>query len=255
MLTADTLSGLNGIRHGFFTREGGVSGGVYASLNTGFGSGDDAAAVTENRRRAEAALGFADGALTTVRQVHSSRVALAADAWTYAASPEADALVSRTPGVLLGVLTADCVPVLFADADAGVVGAAHAGWKGARGGVLEATLEAMTALGADPARTAAVAGPCIQQASYEIDDTFFNDFLGAAPENEAFFALGARAGHHQFDLDGYTRARLSAAGVGQVATLGVDTYPDAARFFSYRRACHKGETAYGRLLSAIGLEA
>jgi YfiH family protein len=254
MLTSDALSALDGIRHGFFTREGGVSSGVFASLNVGFGSGDAHDAVVENRRRAEAALGFPGGSLVTVHQHHSAEVALAAAPWGHGNAPQTDAMVCHTPGVLLGVLTADCAPVLFADAGNGVIGAAHAGWKGAKAGVLEATLEAMAGLGADRAATVAAVGPCIAQASYEVGDEFFYDFLGDSAENERFFAPAARENHHLFDLAGYVEARLAAAGVRTVEVLGADTYGDDARFFSYRRACHAGEADYGRLLSAIGIE-
>lgn len=253
MLSADALSGLDGIRHGFFTRQGGVSAGLYASLNVGFGSGDEPALVAENRRRAAEALDFTADCLTTVRQVHSATVALAAAPWDHAAAPEADALATRTPGVLIGVLTADCAPVLFADSHAGVVGAAHAGWKGAKGGVLEATLDAMVGLGAAPENTVAVVGPCIAQASYEVGEAFRLDFLGDGAENARFFSAGERPGHYQFDLDGYVRARLAHLGLGRVDGLGLDTYQDAARFYSYRRACHGAEVGYGRLLSAIAL--
>lgn len=251
MLTADALSNQDGIRHGFFTRQGGVSAGVYASLNVGFGSSDETDLIAENRRRAAETLGFTADCLTTVRQIHSAKVALAAAPWDHAASPEGDALVTRTPGVLIGILTADCAPVLFADAAAGVVGAAHAGWKGAKGGVLEATLDAMEGLGAKAENTVAVVGPCIAQASYEVGEAFYLDFLGEASGNTRFFSPGERAGHYQFDLEGYVRARLSAMGVGWVDGLGLDTYQDEARFYSYRRACHAGEVGYGRLLSAI----
>lgn len=253
MLTADALSTLDGIRHGFFTRRGGVSAGVHASLNVGFGSSDEAGLIAENRRRAAEKLGFAADCLTTVRQVHSAKVALAAVAWDHAAAPEADGLVTRTPGVLIGILTADCAPVLFADAHAGVAGAAHAGWKGAKGGVLEATLDAMTGLGARPERTVAVVGPCIARASYEVGEAFYLDFLGEASGNKRFFVSAERAGHYRFDLEGYVRARLVRMGVGRVDGLGLDTYQDEARFYSYRRACHAGEIGYGRLLSAIAV--
>jgi len=170
------------------------------------------------------------------------------------ARPPADALVTATPGLLLGILTADCAPVLLADAQAGVVGAAHAGWKGAIGGVTDRTIAAMEALGADRSRIAAAVGPCIARASYEVDDGFARRFEEHDPANERFFTPG-REGHHQFDLEGYVASRLAAAGIGRVETLGLDTYPDAERFYSFRRATHRGEPGYGRQISLIGLQA
>lgn len=253
MLHADALSVLDRVAHGFFTREGGASAGLYASLNTGFGSGDEVAAVAENRRRAETALGFGPNALTTVYQVHSARVAVVTEPWPHASAPQADALVSKTPGVLLGILTADCAPVLFANVEAGVVGAAHAGWKGAIGGVLAATVDAMSGLGAHPETTVASIGPCIQKPSYEVDEAFYTEFLGNSAENSRFFGSGTRAGHYQFDLAGYVASILEGLGLGHVSSMAVDTYADEHRFYSYRRATHQGEADYGRLLSAIGL--
>jgi polyphenol oxidase len=242
---------LDPVPHGFLGREGGVSTGMFAGLNVGLGSDDDRAAVTENRRRAGAAI-LPDAALVTLHQVHS------ADAVAVTASipdqdrPHADALVTDRPGLLLGVLTADCAPVLLADAAAGVVGAAHAGWKGAIGGVTDAAIVAMEALGADRARIAAAIGPCIARASYEVDEGFLRRFAEEDPENERFFAPGAGDRWH-FDLEAYVAARLAAAGVGRIEMLGLDTYADERRFFSYRRATHRGEPDYGRQIALIGL--
>lgn len=242
---------LEGVAHGFLGRRGGVSRGVTAGLNTGYGSGDDRTSIDENRRRASEAV--QPGArLVTVYQVHSSSCVVA-EGWAYEDRPHADAIVTDRPGLLLGILTADCAPVLLADAEAGVIGAAHAGWKGAIGGVTDATVDAMIRLGARRERIAAVVGPCIARASYEVDDAFAGRFEAADPENERFFSAG-RAGHHQFDLEGYVAARLAAAGVSRVGALGLDTYADEDRFFSFRRATHRGEPDYGRQISLIGLK-
>lgn len=239
---------LGAVPHGFLGRRGGVSVGAVAGLNVGLGSNDDPAAIAENRRRAVEAV--APGArLVTVYQVHSPD-AVIADAWTDAGRPQADGLVTDRPGLALGILTADCAPVLFADAAAGVVGAAHAGWKGAFTGVVENTVAAMERLGADRARIAAAIGPAIARRSYEVDETFFRRFAGADPGNERFFALG-RPGHWQFDLEGYVAHRLAQAGLTRIETLGLDTYSDESRFFSYRRATHRGEPDYGRQISII----
>ena len=241
------------VRHAFFTRQGGVSEGIYASLNCGLGSGDQREAVVENRSRAMARLGSADGGLATAYQVHSADVIEVTEPWDPARAPEVDGMVTRTPGVALGVLTADCAPVLFADAEAGVVGAAHAGWKGALAGVLEATVAAMGRLGAETRRIAAAVGPCIGQASYEVGAEFREAFLAADQANQRFFVPGAGAGKFQFDLPGYATARLAALGIDAEAA-GQDTCADHARFFSYRRATHRSEPDYGRGLSAILLE-
>jgi YfiH family protein len=241
-----------GVAHGFLGQRGGVSVGATAGLNVGLGSADDPAAVTENRRRAAAAV--APGAtLTTLYQVHSFDVVTVATPWVDADRPQADAMVTDRPGVLLGILTADCAPVLFADVAAGVVGAAHAGWKGAIGGVTDATVTAMERLGARRERIVAAIGPCIARASYEVDDGFLRIFAQADPANERFFAAG-RAGHHQFDLEAYVAHRLAAAGLMRIEALGLDTYADADRFFSFRRATHRGEADYGRQISLIGVE-
>jgi YfiH family protein len=239
---------LGEIPHGFMTRAGGVSHGAVDGLNCGFGADDDPASVTENRRRAAAAV-LPGAGLVSVYQVHSPRVETVREPWPDDARPHADAMVTDRPGLLLGILTADCAPVLLVDADAGVIGAAHAGWRGAHGGVLAATVKAMQALGARPERIAAAVGPCIAQQSYEVTGDFRVQF---AAEDASFFADGA-PGHWQFDLPGYVSARLAEAGIGTIDLLGDDTYADPARFYSFRRATHRGEATYGRHLSLIGL--
>jgi YfiH family protein len=242
---------LAGVAHGFLGRIGGVSTGVHAGLNVGIGSDDDAAAVIENRARAVAAV--QPGArLLSPYQVHSADCVTVATPFADDARPHADALVTDRPGLALGIVTADCAPVLLADVQAGVIGAAHAGWKGALGGVTDATIQAMVALGAQRDRIAAAIGPCIARASYEVDAGFADRFAADDPANERFFAEG-RAGHFQFDLEAYVAHRIAAAGVTRVAMLGLDTYGDEARFFSFRRATHRGEPGYGRQISIIGL--
>ena len=236
---------LRDLPHGFFTRRGGVSTGVWESLNCGPGSDDDPAAVAENRARVATALGA--GTVLFLRQVHSA-TAVAAP-WDGPA-PQADAMATDRPGVALGVLSADCAPVLFADPEAGVIGAAHAGWRGALSGVLEATVEAMTRLGARPARIRAAVGPCISQAAYEVGPEFLDAFTEDDPEAARFFAGGPR-GRPMFDLPAFVLARLRAAGVAEAEWCGHCTYRDEARFFSHRRGTHRGEPDYGRLASAI----
>ncbi|ALJ14607.1 peptidoglycan editing factor PgeF [Sphingopyxis macrogoltabida] len=247
----ETASSLGSVPHGFFGRRGGVSTGDLASLNCGLGSGDDPALIAENRRRATEAV-LPGAALTGLYQVHGNRCIIIDKGSDLATRPEADALASKTPGILLGILTADCVPVLFADREAGVVGAAHAGWKGAIAGVTDATLDAMESLGARREDIAVAIGPCIGRASYEVDDGFVQRFLADDPANERFFAAG-RADHAMFDIAAYVAARLAAAGLTRIAIGGQDTYADAESWFSYRRACHKNENSYGRQLSVIGL--
>lgn len=239
---------LDGMPHGFMTRRGGVSIGAVASLNCGFGAEDERAAVIENRRRAAAAV-LPGATLVGVHQVHSPDVVTVREPWPDDARPKADALVTDRPGLLIGILTADCAPVLLADTAAGIVGAAHAGWRGAHGGVIANTVAAMVALGADPARIAAAVGPCIAQASYEVGADFRDQF---AESDARFFAPG-RPGHWQFDLPGYVAHRLNAAGVETVEVLGRDTYAEPDAFFSFRRATHLGEPTYGRMLSLIGI--
>ena len=242
---------LGGVPHGFLGRRGGVSHGMVAGLNTGLGSADDPAAVAENRRRAAAAV-LPGAALLGLYQIHSAEAVVVTAPYADEARPRADALVTDRPGLLLGILTADCAPVLFADRDAGVVAAAHAGWKGALGGVTDATLAAMETRGARRERIVAAIGPCIARASYEVDDGFLRIFAEADAANERFFADG-RAGHHQFDLEAYVAHRLAAAGVTRIEALGLDTYGDEERFYSFRRATHRGEADYGRQISVIGL--
>jgi YfiH family protein len=230
------------------TRRGGVSTGLVEGLNCGFGAGDDPAAVRENRRRAAQAV-LPGAVLVSVRQIHSPDAVTVVPPWPDEQRPRADALVTARPGLLLGIVTADCAPVLLVDRAAGVIGAAHAGWRGAHGGVIEATVAAMEALGARRDVIAAGVGPCIAQPSYEVGA----DFRAQFPEEAArFFALGA-AGHLQFDLPGYVAARLADSGVGQVEVLPCDTYADPVRFYSFRRATHRSEPTYGRQLSLIGL--
>ena len=243
---------LGNVPHGFLGRQGGVSTGIHAGLNVGLGSDDDRAAVAENRRRAVESV--APGAtLVTLHQVHSAIAVPVTAVFPDDARPHADALVTATPGLLLGILTADCVPILFADARANVVAAAHAGWKGAIGGVIEATVAAMVSLGASRANIAAAIGPCIARASYEVDDAFLGAFTDEDPANERFFAGGQRPHHHQFDIEAYALARLAAAGLTRIEALGLDTYADAQRFYSYRRATHLGEPGYGRQIALIAL--
>ena len=248
ILTADSLSPL---RHGFFTRRGGASSGIFAGLNCGPGSSDQAECVRLNRARVAEAMDVDESALVTVHQVHSPDV-VTLDAPIAGEKPRADALVTATPGLALAVLTADCQPVLFADAQAGVVGAAHAGWRGALGGVLEATLDAMVALGAERGRIQAVIGPCISQRAYEVGEEFLDTFLADDPGHVRFFANG-RPGRYQFDLVGFGLARLRAAGVGGASWTGHCTYSQPDLFFSYRRSVHEGQADYGRLISAISL--
>ena len=250
-----TASGLNapGIAHGFFGREGGVSTGLYDSLNCGPGSCDDAKAVAENRRRIAAALApdARDSArLVSLSQIHSA-IVHTLPAWEE--RPEGDAMVTATPGLALGILTADCAPVLLADPKAKVIGAAHAGWKGALGGVLEATLEAMEKLGALRDRIHAAVGPCISQNNYEVGWEFRDRFLEQGLRHRRFFTPSSKEGHYCFDLAGYTAHRLTVAGVGSVEMLGVCTYPPENGFFSFRRTTHAGEPDYGRQISAIVL--
>ncbi len=253
LIESPQLSSLPGIRHAFFTREGGVSTGLYASLNGGLGSSDEPGRVAENRRRMTDHLGLPSDALVSVYQVHSPEAVVVERPWSRNERPRADAMVTRVPGLALGITTADCGPVLFADAEARIVGAAHAGWRGALGGVLEATLAAMERLGAERSRTVAVLGPMIRQDAYEVGPELVDQFRKADRGNERFFRPAGRDGHALFDLPGYLRARLAAAGVGEVADLGLCTYTDEGRFYSYRRATHRGESDYGRLISAIAL--
>lgn len=251
MIDVFTSDKLAGMRHGFLGRRGGVSQGLHGGLNVGLGSDDNRDAVRENRRRAAEAVA-PGAALVTLHQIHSPDCLIATAAWPDNARPHADAVATNRPGLVLGILTADCAPVLLADPAAGVVGAAHAGWKGAFGGVIAATVARMEELGAERGRIAAAIGPCIARGSYEVDDAFAARFEAADPANERFFAAG-RPGHHQFDLEAYVAWRLAEAGVTRVDALGLDTYADEARFFSFRRATHRGEADYGRQISLIAL--
>lgn len=248
---------ISDIPHGFLGRAGGVSTGIFQGLNIALGSADDRANVIENRARAATAI-LPGAKLARVYQVHSADVANAVDAISLATvaiednPPKADALVTDRPGILLGISTADCAPVLFADHIAGVIGAAHSGWKGAIGGVNEATIAAMEKLGADRNRIICAIGPCIAQKSYEVDTAFFRNFCEVDPENDRYFVDG-KADHFQFDLEGYVASRLASAGIKKIECLGEDTYSQSSRFFSYRRSCHRNEPSYGAQFSLIGL--
>lgn len=238
------------VPHAFLGRTGGVSDGIFASLNVGLGSSDAPVAVHENRVRALASVGAPT--LVTLHQVHSPDVITVTGPIPVEARPQADAMVTAVAGLALGILTADCAPVLFADDEVGVIGAAHAGWKGAIGGVLANTVTAMEGLGADRSRIVAAIGPCIARRSYEVDAGFFRRFAETDPDYAGFFTPG-REGHHQFDLEGFVAARLAAAGLRTVIALSEDTYSQGARYFSYRRTTHAGEPDYGRQLSLIAL--
>jgi YfiH family protein len=244
---------LPGIAHAFFTRPGGVSTGLYAGLNTGTGSQDDRAAVLENRARAARHLGVGPEKLVTPYQVHGTEAITVSEPWAPGQGPKADALVTDRPGIAIGVGTADCGPVLFADPEARVVGAAHAGWKGALAGILESTLDAMERLGAERTRIVAVLGPTISAEAYEVGADFRDRFVEAGVRNERFFRSSDRAGHFRFDLPAYIVARLRAAGLRHAESVGLCTYGDEQRFFSFRRATHRSEPDYGRLLAAIAM--
>lgn len=253
MLQAPSLSRLARIRHAFFTRSGGVSDGVYASLNGGIGSDDAPAKVAENRARMAASLGVTPERFLTPYQIHSPDVVVADGSWTHETRPRADALVTREPKLAIGVSTADCGPLLFADAEAGVIGAAHAGWRGAFTGVIEATLAAMETLGGARERIAVALGPTIRQPNYEVGPEFVERFLAADADNARFFTPSPRAGHAMFDLTGYIAERARRAGVASFEDLGLCTYADPERFFSYRRMSQRGEPDYGRHINAIAL--
>lgn len=247
ILTSDLLSPL---LHGFFTRRGGASSGVFTGLNCGIGSSDQTEIVQINRARVANAMQVAPDALLGVQQIHSATVVTVETAT--GDRPRADAMVTATPGLALAILSADCQPILFADSDAGVIGAAHAGWRGALDGVLEATLDAMEKLGAERANTVAVIGPCISQAAYEVGPEFMDDFLIDDPDNGRFFA-GGIDGRVQFDLPAFGLHRLRRAGIGTAEWTRHCTYSDADRFYSYRRTTHAKEADYGRLISTIRL--
>jgi purine-nucleoside/S-methyl-5'-thioadenosine phosphorylase / adenosine deaminase len=253
VLTSPLLAALPGVRHGFFTRQGGVSEGIYASLNTGPGSGDEPACVAENRRRAAAGLGLPPEALVTGYQVHSAKVAVVDSGWPPPFAPQVDGIVTGVSGLICAALAADCAPVLIADPEARVVGAVHAGWRGALAGVVQSAVRAMVEQGADPARMFAAVGPCIGPKSYEVGLEFLDAFVAADPDHAQFFAPGARPEKRLFDLPAFVLAQLAETGVARAEWIGRDTYAEAELFFSNRRAVHRGETDYGRLLSAIAL--
>lgn len=253
MIRAQNLLRRDRIRHAFFDRRGGVSQGVYESLNCGYGSGDAPSKVRANREAAMRKLDAGAGDLSTVRQCHSADAVTVDAPWPLDARPKADAMATDRPGVALGIMTADCGPVLFADSDAGVIGAAHAGWRGALGGVLGATVGAMESLGASRRNIAAALGPCIRQSSYEVGAEFKTEFIRAERGYERYFAPAGRAGHAMFDLAGFIVGQLEALGLASVEDTDVDTYREDAGFFSYRRTTHRGEKDYGRGLSVVML--
>jgi len=252
MLQAKSLA-LDGIAHAFFTRTGGVSDGIYASLNGGTGSNDATERIAENRARMATMLGVGADRFLTAYQIHSPDVVVVEEPWTPDRRPRADAIVTRTPKLAVGVSTADCGPLLFADAEARVVGAAHAGWRGALTGVIEATLAAMETLGAERTRIAAALGPTISQRNYEVGPEFVARFIAADAGNERFFAPSGKEGHAMFDLPGYIALRMQRAGVGSFEDLGLCTYAEPERFFSFRRTTHRNEPDYGRHINAIAL--
>ncbi|MEM9472365.1 MAG: peptidoglycan editing factor PgeF [Pseudomonadota bacterium] len=249
MIEASGLAAISAISHGFFTREGGVSEGIYGSLNTGYGSDDDAARVEENRRRIAARLGVGDDQLLTIHQWHSSDAVVADGPWNVRKPPEGDAVVTNRPGLAVAVNTADCTPVLFSSGDGRVVGAAHAGWKGAIGGVLASTVARMKELGATEVHAAI--GPTISQLNYEVGPEYRAKFVERDAGSERFFIASSTPGHFMFDLPGFVRARLYELELASIEDTGLCTYGDEQRFFSYRRTVHRGEQDYGRQLSAI----
>ncbi|SDT48562.1 peptidoglycan editing factor PgeF [Bradyrhizobium canariense] len=253
-LTSPLLSAVPGLRHAFFSREGGVSGGIYAGLNAGIGSKDDPAHVAENRRRMAERMGVAPTHFLTVHQTHSPDVVVATAPWSAASRPRADAIVTRIEGLSIGASAADCGPILLVDPNARVIGAAHAGWKGALSGILESTVEAMEKLGAERDGMIAAIGPLIRQQSYEVGGEFVERFIEADAENALFFIPSMRDGHSMFDLAGFIRMRLENAGIPMIDDVGIDTYSDE-RFYSYRRSVHRKEPDYGRHVHAIALEA
>jgi polyphenol oxidase len=253
-VTSPSLLGLPNLRHAFFTRQGGVSAGLYTSLNGGLGSSDARAAVLENRQRMAQHMGVSAERFLSVWQVHSPDVVTVTGPWE-GERPKADALVTATPGLAISIATADCGPILFADSEAGVIGAAHAGWQGAFKGVLENTITAMERLGARRATIHAVIGPMLSQSNYEVGPEFIERFLAQDAAHDRFFVPSPKPGHAMFDLPAYNRARLEASGIGAVEDLSLCTYADEERFFSYRRTTHRKEPDYGRLITAISLTA
>lgn len=253
MLGSPLLSAIPGLRHGFFSREGGVSDGIYSGLNGGIGSQDDPAKVAENRRRMAERMGVAPEHFLTLHQIHSPDAVVATGPWEGGTRPRGDAIVTRTEGLAIGATAADCGPILLVDPNARVIGAAHAGWKGALTGILESTVEAMEKLGAERSSIVAAIGPLIRQHSYEVGGEFVERFVDADAENALFFIPSERTGHSMFDLAGFIRMRLENAGVLMIDDTGVDTYSDE-RFYSYRRSVHRNEPDYGRHVHAIALE-
>ena len=253
MIKAINLSNLNGVRHAFFSRDGGVSEGIYESLNCGYGSGDDRKRVRANREAAMAMLGSSADELVTLQQCHSTKAVIVDAPWTLEKRPIGDAMATNVSGIALGIMTADCGPVLFADNVSGVVGAAHAGWKGSINGVLNATIKAMEALGAKRKNISAALGPCIRQASYEVGEDFKKKFLNADINYGMFFNPGFGEARAMFDLAGFIINQLQQLEIGSAEDIGIDTYPSAGGFFSYRRSTHLGEKDYGRGLSVIML--
>ncbi len=253
IIHANGLRDLPGIRHGFFTRQGGVSGGIYASLNCGLGSKDESTLVRENRTRVAAALGAPNAPVLTLYQIHSATALIVDGPFPGGVVPKADALVTRTPGIVIGALAADCTPVLFADPQAGVIAAAHSGWRGAIGGILESTIATMEELGARPAQIRAVVGPCINQPSYEVGPEFEAEFVKADISYGRFFTRASPAERSHFDLPGFVAHRLTEAGLGAVERQSPCTYANESLFFSYRRSTHRKEPDYGRQISAIVL--
>lgn len=253
--TAPSLSkemGKYDIKHGFFGRKGGLSTGIYAGLNVGLGSDDDQDAIIQNRNMAANSI-IKNAPLHSVYQIHSNHTVIANDLTIADDGPQADALVSAQPNILLGILTADCVPILFADHDAGVIGAAHAGWKGAISGVSDTVIDLMESLGANRDNIACAIGPCIAQKSYEVDNEFYARFMDADNGNEHFFKSG-KIDHYQFDIEAYTASRVAQAGIRKITCLGMDTYANEDDFYSYRRSCHRNEGGYGRQISIIGMQ-
>jgi YfiH family protein len=248
------LSAIPGLRHAFFSRDGGVSDGIYAGLNGGLGSNDDPVNIAENRRRMAEQMGVSPARFLSVWQIHSPDAVVATGPWEGASRPRADAIVTRTEGLAIGVTAADCGPILFVDPHARVIGAAHAGWKGALTGIVEATVAAMEQLGAERSGIVAAIGPLIRQPSYEVGNEFVERFVEADAENALYFIPAARQGHAMFDLAGFIRMRLENAGVLMIDDIGIDTYSDE-RFFSYRRSVHRQQPDYGRHVHAIVLEA
>lgn len=253
MIEAPELKAIGSLRHGFFTREGGVSSGIYGSLNCGLGSDDDPALVRENRSRVAGQLGIAPGQFVSPYQIHSDKAVLVHEPWRRESAPRADALVTTTPGLAIGIATADCAPVLFAEPDAGIVGAAHAGWQGALGGVLEATVALMEREGGDRAKIVAAVGPAISGQSYEVGEEFRDRFVNANAENAKYFSQPREGAKPHFALSQFVSDRLRTAGVGVVEDLEICTYRDETRLFSYRRTTHRSEPDYGRQISAIVL--